>query len=58
MPRIIVETEGHDREVVHWEHVGAEDFDAEHFRRCLADRIAWAVADAQAAERSEEPALT
>ena len=43
MPRIIVETEGHDREVVFWEHVGSEDFDAEHFRRCLADRIGWAV---------------
>jgi hypothetical protein len=53
MPRIIVETEGTDREVVFWEHVGSEDFDAEHFRRCLADRIGWAVADAQTAEREE-----
>ena len=50
MPRIIVETEGTDREVVFWEHVGPEDFGAEHFRRCLADRIGWAVADAQEAE--------
>ncbi|MCW2966409.1 MAG: hypothetical protein JWM71_181 [Solirubrobacteraceae bacterium] len=56
MPRIIVETEGHDREVVFWEHVGADDFDAEHFRRCFADRIGWAVADAQQAEREKTPA--
>jgi thiamine monophosphate synthase len=53
MPRIIVETEGLQREVVFWEHVGPEDFDAEHFRRCLADRIGWAVADAREAEREE-----
>jgi len=54
MPRIVVETEGQEREVVFWEHVGADDFGAEHFRRCLADRIAWAVEDAQAAEISEK----
>ena len=52
MPRIIVETEGEDREVVFWEHVGIEDFEAEHFRRCLADRVGWAVADAQEVERA------
>ena len=56
MPRIIVETEGREREVVFWEHVGEADFDAEHFRRCLADRIGWAVADAQAVEREKTPA--
>jgi len=53
VPRIVVETEGREREVVFWERVGADDFDAEHFRRCLADRIAWAVEDAQKAESSE-----
>ena len=53
MPRIIVETEGKDREVVFWEHVGPEDFEAEHFRRCLADRVGWAVADAKEAEERE-----
>ena len=52
MPRIIVQTESEDHEVVFWEHVGPEDFDAEHFRRCLADRIGWAVADAREAERA------
>jgi hypothetical protein len=58
MPRIIVETEGNNHEVVFWEHVGAEDFDAEHFCRCLADRIGWAVADAQEAEHDHELAVS
>jgi hypothetical protein len=53
MPRIIVEADDSAREVVFWERVGTEDFDADHFRRCLCDRIAWAVADAQAA--AEQP---
>ena len=47
MPRIIIEADDRAREVVFWERVGADDFDAEHFRRCLCDRIAWAVADAE-----------
>jgi hypothetical protein len=51
MPRIIVETEGDEHEVVFWEKVGVEDFEAEHFRRCLADRVGWAVADAREVER-------
>ncbi len=47
MPRIIVQAEDPAQEVVLWERVGADDFDAEHFRRCLCDRIAWAVQDAE-----------
>ena len=54
MPRIIVETEDRDREVLFSEHVGAADFEAEHFRRCLADRIGWAVSDAQESERDRQ----
>ena len=50
MPRIVVETDDSTREVIFWERVGGGDFDAEHFRRCLCDRIAWAVADAESAE--------
>jgi hypothetical protein len=30
------------------EGVNAADFDTEHFRRALADRLGWAVADADA----------
>jgi hypothetical protein len=52
MPRIIVEAEGRTGEVVLWERVGAGDFDAEHFRRCLADRLAWAVRDAEEVEEA------
>ena len=51
MPRIIIEADDSAREVVFWERVGAEDFDADHFRRCLCDRIAWAVADAEEVQR-------
>ena len=51
MPRIIVESDDSVREVVFWERVGAEDFDADHFRHCLCDRIAWAVADAEEVQR-------
>ena len=60
MPRIIVEADNREHEVVFWERVGAEDFDAEHFRRCLADRIGWAVSDAERAEDAprHERALT
>jgi hypothetical protein len=31
------------------ERVIPEDFDAEHFRRCLCERLRWAVADAEPA---------
>ena len=51
MARIIVEADDSAREVVFWERVGAEDFDADHFRQCLCDRIAWAVADAEEVQR-------
>ena len=53
MPRIIVEADDSAREVVFWERVGAHDFDADHFRQCLCDRIAWAVADAE--EHQQQP---
>ena len=51
MPRIIIEADDSTREVVFWERVGAHDFDAEHFRHCLCDRIAWAVSDAEEVQR-------
>jgi hypothetical protein len=56
MPRIIVESDDSTSEVVFWERVGTEDFDADHFRRCLCDRIAWAVADAEEVDRDAEQA--
>ncbi len=45
MPRVLVT--GDDGEVFWSEGVKAADFDADHFRRCLADRLGWAVADAE-----------
>lgn len=45
MPRILVTS---DDGAVFWnESVKAPDFMADHFRRCLADRLGWAVADAE-----------
>jgi hypothetical protein len=36
-----------DGEVFWNEKVTAADFETGHFRRCLADRLGWAVADAE-----------
>ena len=45
MPRVLVTRD--DGEIYWNESVKAADFDAEHFRSCLADRLGWAVADAE-----------
>jgi|GEM_PF-5185248 len=34
------------------ERVSSADFDTEHFRRCLAERLWWAVADAESRWRA------
>lgn len=45
MPRVLVTGDGGE---VFWnESVKAVDFETEHFRSCLADRLGWAVADAE-----------
>jgi hypothetical protein len=45
MPRVLVTN---DDGAVFWsESVNAFDFEADHFRHCLADRLGWAVADAE-----------
>lgn len=46
MTRVLVARE--DGAVIWNEGVSATDFETEHFRRALADRIGWAVADADA----------
>jgi hypothetical protein len=46
MTRILVARE--DGSVIWNEGVNATDFETEHFRRALADRLGWAVADADA----------
>jgi hypothetical protein len=45
MPRVLVMRE--DGQVFWSETVTANDFQGEHFCRCLADRLSWAVADAE-----------
>jgi hypothetical protein len=45
MPRIIVTTDDSDQRVLHSERVTPSDFETDHFRAQLAERVAWAVAD-------------
>ena len=45
MPRIIVTADDSDQHVLHSERVTPSDFDTDHFRAQLAERVAWAVAD-------------
>jgi hypothetical protein len=45
MPRVLITRE--DGEVFWNETVKAADFETEHFRLGLADRLGWAVADAE-----------
>ena len=45
MPRVLVTRD--DGEIYWNESVKAADFDGEHFRSCLVDRLGWAVADAE-----------
>ena len=47
MPYIILVSDGDDGSMTLCERVGSADFEAEHFRRCLADRLAWAAQDAE-----------
>jgi len=45
MPRVLVISD--DGDMVWNERVNQGDFEGEHFRRCLVDRVGWAVADAE-----------
>jgi hypothetical protein len=45
MTRVLVMRE--DGQVFWSESVTADDFQGEHFCRCLAERLGWAVADAE-----------
>jgi len=59
MPRIIITADDPDGRVVHWERVTPADFETEHFRAQLAERVAWAVEDADcegASDAARRPA--
>jgi hypothetical protein len=49
MPRVLVISD--DGEMIWNERVNEGDFETEHFRRCLVDRVSWAVADAESSWR-------
>ncbi|TML05884.1 MAG: hypothetical protein E6G41_08950 [Actinobacteria bacterium] len=46
MPRIIVTADDTSGRVLHSERVTPADFETDHFRAQLAERVAWAVEDA------------
>jgi len=48
MPRITVIADDPSGRVLHSERVTPMDFETEHFRAQLAERVAWAVEDADA----------
>jgi hypothetical protein len=53
MPRIIVTADDSSGRVLHSERVTPSDFETEHFRTQLAERVAWAVEDAELATGAE-----
>ena len=53
MPRVLITTDEGD--VTLDERLQAHDFESEHFRRCLADRLAWATEDAGHRRETVEP---
>jgi hypothetical protein len=57
MPRIIVTADDSSGRVLHSERVSPSDFETEHFRAQLAERVAWAVEDAERepASAGEDP---
>lgn len=56
MPRIIVTADDSDQRVLHSERVTTSDFDTDHFRAQLAERVAWAVADDAVTAAAAPPA--
>ena len=52
MPYVLVTTDDAEPRVLHRERVTPADFETEHFRRCLADRLRWAAEDAARPRRT------
>jgi hypothetical protein len=55
MPRVLVFDDNGAPTLT--ERVTAADFDAEHFRRCLCERLRWAVSDAEQSSPATGPCL-
>ena len=60
MPQIIVTadhpTDGGDRPMMFTERVNVQDFESDHFRAQLVERLGWAVGDADAVNQRHDPA--
>jgi hypothetical protein len=54
MPRITITADDSSARVLHSERVTPADFETEHFRTQLAERVAWAVEDADLEPSSAE----
>jgi hypothetical protein len=55
MPRVTITADGPTERVMHSERVSPSDFETAHFREQLAERVAWAVEDAEAVSCEESP---
>ena len=53
MPQIMVKAGGASEAVMLAERVNVADFESEHFRAQLLERVSWAVGDAHAAEQAD-----
>lgn len=59
MPQILIVTESPEetpRTVVYRERIAPSDFDSAHFSGQLAERVGWAVSDAERLEHADEDA--
>jgi hypothetical protein len=56
LPRVIVTADDPEGTATHTEWVSPADFETEHFRHQLAERLAWAVSDASEAGPPQAPA--
>lgn len=54
MAFIVVTRDRPDGDAQHVERVAPSDFETDHFRTCLSERLAWAVEDAEHAVRRDE----
>jgi hypothetical protein len=52
---LVVASSRNDDEVVYRERINPSDFESDHFTGQLAERVGWAVVDAEELERRDEP---
>jgi hypothetical protein len=52
---VVASSRDTDDEVVYRERIKPSDFESDHFTGQLAERVGWAVVDAEELERKDEP---